>query len=364
MQGKGRHRIILPILLLLGLALSLIAPYFPGQIEALYAGKLYYWTIRPYSLYTGLFPFSLAEFTLISLGIFAVYQVAIMFISISRGEGLSLSKLPGKLTRLAFALALLYLSFNLMWGLNHNRLTFAEIMELELEPSTVEELAELARHLVAWANELREQVVEDERGVMTLPRGIPDMFNRAQLGFEEAAKIYPQLGGRYGSPKGVLLSRYWSYTGISGTYFPFTAEANVNIHMPHLLLPATTAHEMAHQRGFAREDEANYIAYLACTQHPDPDFQYSGVMLALIHTMGSLAKHHRESWQEIRAQYSPGVSRDLLDYSQYWKGYEGPINETTTRVNDTYLMANGQKDGIESYGRMVDLLLAEFRRQQ
>ena len=95
MQGKGRHRIILPILLLLGLALSLIAPYFPGQIEALYAGKLYYWTIRPYSLYTGLFPFSLAEFTL-SPWAFLQFTRSRLCLSVSAGgKGYPSQNCPG-----------------------------------------------------------------------------------------------------------------------------------------------------------------------------------------------------------------------------------------------------------------------------
>lgn len=30
------------------------------------------------------------------------------------------------------------------------------------------------------------------------------------------------------------------------------------------------------------------------------------------------------------------------------------------KVNDTYLKANKQTDGVESYDRMVDLLMAEY----
>jgi hypothetical protein len=269
--------------------------------------------------------------------------------------------LPENGVRLAIMVVVIYLVFNLMWGLNYSRMTFAQISGLPVGPGSVIELAELALHLTHRANELRGQVVEDEQGVMTLPDGIQAMFNRAHMGYERAAESYPELRGRYGRPKGVILSHYWSYTGIGGAFFPFTAEANVNIKMPHFMLPSTTTHEMAHQRGFAREDEANYIAYLTSTLHPDPDFQYSGVRLALTYTLNALYRYDTETWNEIRSQYSEGVNRDLRDWQEYTERYEGPVEQVSTSINNTYLKANRQDDGVHSYGRMVDLLLAEFR---
>jgi hypothetical protein len=122
---------------------------------------------------------------------------------------------------------------------------------MEVKPAAVDELAELCAYLTDKANELRGQVSEDENGRMILPDGISESFRRAHLGFEGASGRYAELGGRYGRPKAVLLSHFWSYTGVSGMYFPFTAEANINIKMPHYMIPSSTLHEMAHQRGFA-----------------------------------------------------------------------------------------------------------------
>ncbi len=352
------------LLLLIGVIFSLYAARFSHLIESGYSTKIYYWTIRPYSLLTGLFPFSLAEFIVVSVVAFLIYTVVRTAISLKRNPKEFLRGLPKKLGRLALVVVVVYLAFNLMWGFNYSRMTFAEISGLPVEPAAVDELAELALHLTDRANELRELVLEDDRGVMTLPNGIHEMFARAHLGYEKAGEIYPELSGRYGRPKGVMLSRYWSYTGIGGVFFPFTAEANVNIDMPHFMLPSTTTHEMAHQRGFAREDEANYIAYLTSTLHPEPDFQYSGVMLALTYTMNALYRYDTQTWREIRSQYSEGLNRDLTDWQQYRARYEGPVKEISTRVNDTYLIVNRQEDGVHSYGRMVDLMLAEFRNME
>ncbi len=361
MKSRRVIKIFLYIFLVFGVLFSLFQARFPQLIESSYSTKIYYWTIRPYSLLTGIFPFSLAELIVVCTMLFIIYKVVSAIIRLKRNPRDYIKEIPRKGANLALALVVMYVAFNLMWGLNYSRMTFAEISSLPVEPASVDELAELATYLTLWANELRGQVVEDDEGVMTLPNGVWDVFGRGHLGYERAAEIYPQLRGMYGKPKGVLLSRYWSYTGIGGMFFPFTAEANVNIDMPHFMLPSTTTHEMAHQRGFAREDEANYLAYLTSTLHPDPDFQYSGVMLALTHTMNALYRYDIETWRDIRDEYSEGVIRDLRDWQDYRARYEGRVKEVSNRVNDTYLMANRQEDGVRSYGRMVDLMLAEHR---
>lgn len=361
MRFSSKKKVFLYIFLLFGIGISLKAPFFPKAIETFYSSKIYYWTIRPYSLLTGLVPFSIAELVVLSLLIYGIYRLAKEAVLLLKHPKSFLKNIPGKLIKAGLVLLTVYLAFNLMWGLNYSRLTFAQISGLVTEDSNIDELRELALELTYKANQLREKVDEDHRGVMTLSKGIEDMFKRAHLGYDQAGEIYPELAGNYGRPKGVILSPYWSYTGIGGVYFPFTAEANVNINMPHFMLPATTTHEMAHQRGFAREDEANYIAYLTCRLHPDPDFQYSGMVLALIYTMRELRKYDLEAWQQIRLKYGEGLKRDLEDWRNYWARYQGPVDQLSTSINNAYLVANRQADGVQSYGRMVDLLLADFR---
>jgi hypothetical protein len=354
--------ILAGIFLGLGLAVCLAAPSFPGTIERGYSTRIYRGLVGPLSQLTGIFPFSLAEVLLAATFLFALYRGGRWLLSFCKKPRVTLRSLPRGLARLALILALLYVSFYLLWGLNYNRLSFADISGLPLEPAGPEELRELAQSLVLRANVLREEVEEDGAGVMTLDTDIRGAFARAELGYRQAALIYPALGGRYGPPKSVFLSPYWSYTGISGMYFPFTGEANINTDMPPLLLPATALHEMAHQRGFAREDEANFLAYLACSLHPHRDFQYSGTVLALVNTMNALYRADLNAYKEVRAQYSDGLNRDLKNWSEYWQRFAGPVEKASERVNDAYLKANRQEDGVRSYGRMIDLLLALFRQ--
>lgn len=332
--------------------------YYPQYIENYYTG-FSKTAARHLSLLSGIAPFSIAEIIvilfIISFTIFFIKGVVGKVIGRKRGN----KGLGSYLLNLVLFLGVVYFCFVLIWGLNYNRQSFSEIAGLKVEAVAQQELQELCITLINRASSLRKQIVEDENGVMTIEGGFSKVREQAVNGFEKAAEIYPQLQGTFGKPKPVFFSSKMSYTGISGIYFPFTGEANVNVDIPHSLLPATTCHEMAHQRGFAREDEANYIAWVTCSANDNPEFQYSGTLLALIHSMNALFKYNPEKAIELFYLYDEGVARDLHNLSEYWKKHEGRIEEISSDVNDAYLKSNLQEDGIESYGRMVDLLLAE-----
>jgi hypothetical protein len=199
---------------------------------------------------------------------------------------------------------------------------------------------------------------------MRISGGKAHILDGGNAGYEQAGAIYPELGGRYGKPKGLLLSAPMSYLGLAGVYFPFTGEANVNMAVPDAMLPSTMSHEMAHQRGFAREDEANYIAYLTCSLNPDPDFQYSGNLLAVVISMNMLNRYDTERYTQLQEKYSKGVREDLKYYSVFLKKHESVVGQISNDVNDLYLKSNQQVDGVYSYNRMVDLLIAESRSKK
>lgn len=364
MNYKRIRTIVLYALAFSGLLLANLAARSPQRVEALYSSSLYRWLIPLYSRITGFFPFSVAELVVVSLVVLALYLAvrgAVNLVRTRRLPAFSLSRLG----RLVLVVAGLYTAFILMWGLNYHRPSFAELTGKTIQPGTAQELHDLALDLIGRANELRSLVQEDQRGVMRMQGSTRDMFRRADLGYLEAAKLYPQLGGKFGPPKAIVNTWYMNRTGIGGIYIPFTAEANVNVAMPHIVLPFCATHEMAHQRGFAREDEANYIAYLTCVLHPDPDFQYSGVVFALINTLRPLRSQDAQLHSQVVEELSKGVKRDLDNWNEYLSKYQGGLlQRISDRVNDAYLRSNRQTDGIQSYGRMVDLLLAEMRERQ
>ncbi|MFL0248176.1 DUF3810 domain-containing protein [Candidatus Clostridium stratigraminis] len=346
--------LLVPIIMLL----NIITAKFPGLVEKYYSNTINKVIRQGLSYITSPFPSSFAEILLPLLIIILILFIFLILINVRKAGFFN------RAVNLAVYVSILYILFMLLWGFNYNRYSFDKIAGLKVENSSEKELYNLCEDLINRANNLRAKVIEDSNGVMTFRGGFNNVFKREQMGFDAASKIYPELGGSYGPPKRILLSEPMSYTGITGIYIPYTGEANVNINETDFMLPCTAAHEMAHQRGFAREDEANYIAYVVCSMHPDVDFQYSGTMLALIYSMNALADTNYNDFKELRSKYSTGVLRDLNNDSKHWEKYKGNTEKITNKVNNTYLKSNGQQDGIASYGRMVDLLLAEYRSKK
>jgi hypothetical protein len=153
-----------------------------------------------------------------------------------------------------------------------------------------------------------------------------------------------------------------SHLNFTGVYSCLTGEANINVDAPQMGIPSTTMHEMAHQRGIAREDEANYVAYIACMAHPDIDFKYSGSSMALQYCMNALYAEDPDRYFNLIEYYSNEYRRDIESRSAYWQQFQGETQKIANKINDTYLKLNGQTDGVKSYGRMVDLLMAEYKQ--
>lgn len=200
---------------------------------------------------------------------------------------------------------------------------------------------------------------------MVLSGSRSETLESAALGFRGLGAVYPVLDERLGGrPKEIRVSAVLSYLGISGVHAPFTAEPNVNMDIPDSELPSTASHEMAHHMGFAREDEANFIGYLACRNHPDVDFRYSGVLGGTQYCLAALSGADRRVASDLYEALSDEVRRDWKAESDFWLGYETPVRKISTRVNDAYLKSQGQTAGVQSYGRMVDLLIADHRQQE
>ncbi len=356
-------RIFLLLLTPISLLLILLARESSHFAEQIYAKHIYKWISQFISSITGLFPFSVAEFLVILLPIVILvlllrFVLRMILDKKDRGE----RWIKGILNILCTASILLFL-FTILAGINYYRYPFASYSNLEITESSVEELFELTKSLMLEANELRAQVsATDEQDVFKLSVSDTDVAKLAVEAYQLLAEDYPVLRGAYGAPKPILLSRLMSQTEITGIFIPFTMEANVNVDVPDYSIPATMLHELAHLRGFMREDEANFIAYLAGMKSENVDLNYSSTMLALIIAGNALYDQSPELYFEIRAGYSDGVINDIRANSVYWLQYEDTVVSTiSTKINDTYLKANAQADGVKSYGRMLDLLLANYR---
>lgn len=356
MKGTVMKFYRLPMLLFVLLLGAEGLKRWPALIEGAYARGVYPDIARVQRLLFGPLPASVFEglLWLVFLGLAAalVWLAGTALLGGLRAPGRQLFR--GLLTALlGFAVL-----FNSLWGLNYHRLSVAEQLGASAEPRAPTELAALCARLIDDANRLSEAVPRDSDGVMVNGGSTRQVLARAGKGMTLLGQWLPLTGSRPAQPKAFRASAVLSYAGISGIYFPFTGEANVNGDVVPALLPATALHELAHGEGYAREDEANFIAWWGCRLHPDPDYQYSGALLALIYGMNALASADREAYLELKERYGPGVKADLAANRAFWARYEGPVEQAQDQLNDRYLKMNGQVDGVRSYGRMVDLLLA------
>lgn len=349
--------------------------------EQVFAAGIYKWLSKGMGFLTGWIPFSLMELIIVAGPVILLVYMLRQFI---RAVGVKLASenesvgekrfriLMTMVQNILCLVSVVFFGYVLLCGVNYHRYPVAYHLGLTVEESTVNELAGLYTELADKATELRRQLLsEDERGVYVLPYSERELGREAQKAYVALSEEYPVFGGRYPAPKPVFFSRLMSWTEITGVFTPWTMEANVNIDISPYSIGATMCHELAHLRGFMREDEANYIAYRSCMTSDSPDLQYSGVMLALIHTGNALYGQDADRYFELyREHISAEVSRDLAANSEYWDQFEKPVIGDTTigeiadKVNDTYLKANDQEDGTKSYGRVVDLLLAEYKQKQ
>jgi hypothetical protein len=155
----------------------------------------------------------------------------------------------------------------------------------------------------------------------------------------------------------VFLSLIWGFPGYLN---PFTNEAQVDILIPKYQLPSTASHEVAHQIGYAAENEANFIGMLACMHHPDPYFKYSGQVFALRYCLNEIYLRDQNRFLKLRERVRPGIFKNFKESQDFWNTYQNPLEPFFKNTYDGFLKANNQDGGIESYSYVVALIVNFF----
>lgn len=336
----------------------------PEVVEKYHINGVFYILSWPLIKMNSLFPFSLTEILVVVilplLVLFLIIRSIIRMIKVPEKRAARVGK---ALTNIAWTLTVFLVVFMLMHGFNYARLPAAEVFDLPVKERPAADLAETAEWLTAEAAALRENLNEDDQGVFILGRSIKQTMSDVNEAYNRAEADWPALRGHSIRPKAVMLSHYWSYTGITGMYDPFLAEANVNVDQPEYSLPDTIAHEVAHTRGFAREDEANFVAFLTGLHAENDDYKYSVMMDTWIRITNRLYQADRDAYNDVAAGLTAAMRRDLSAGSEYWQQFEGPVQEASNQANNLFLQANMQTDGVQSYGRMIDLVLAWYDKE-
>lgn len=335
------------VLLAAGLLLLIIARLADG-FGQWYSLNIYSVLVNIIGRVVGVFPFSLSE-----MGIYLLIVYLILMIV----KCMQKKCFYDFLVNIFLIGTILFFLYCTNCGVNYYRLSFAESTELNVSKYTVSDLKDTCIWLTEKVNETGGQVNRDGNGVMYLSA---DEAKEAVRVMGSLGGSYPELSGYYPRPKGLFNHWILSVQKLSGIYSPFTIEANYNTGMTDYNIPFTACHELSHLRGFMQEEEANFIAFLACLESETNDFKYSGYMLGWIHCMNLLYRIDYEAWEEIRLTLSKEIEPDLKANSAFWDKYDGTVAEVADRINDTYLKANGQEDGVASYGRMADLIVIYY----
>lgn len=343
---------------------------FPSILVILFYGFRYNWVVmlwwtesllpllvHPIGRLTAVFPFSMGEVLVI---LFVLWLVGSFFArlygKIRKGKALVTPSYLG--TLLAIALWI-WAAMCWMWNVLYYVPSLAQRSNLEIAPYPVEELISLTHYFAQGASQYSDQVSRDPEGHFNVPRS--EYFTQAVGLYENIEAEFPFLAMESVRAKYLTLSYLQSYFGFSGVYIPFTGEANINIHCPAVLHPATLAHEMAHQRLIAPELEANFLAVLTCLASDNPTFLYSGYLFGLIQLSNALYPMDPTSWQEIVDLYfTPEMSHDWQSNYLYWQSFQSPAEDVAKEVYDGFLKSNDQDLGIRSYGACVDLLVAYY----
>lgn len=306
---------------------------------------------------TSLFPFSVNEIVLYLAIPAAVYFLIRDITRLVKGT----MKPRWLLSWLRVAIlvgGILFLMSTVGSGVNFSRLTFAEKSGLSAAGGTADELETLCREMAAGVNRYAGLVARDENGCCIVADTLPEDSVRAM---KKLSETYSFLDVYYVRPKAILWSEFMSYCNFTGIYSPFTCESQYNRNIPQYNLPHTVCHELGHAAGFEREDEANFIAFLACILSEDDTFAYSGYLLGYIYATNALSRVDHERYAEVRNSLDPRAGHDLEVNSEYWAGYSGRTAEISNAVNDRTLTFHGVEDGVKSYGRVVDLMIAWYR---
>ena len=254
----------------------------------------------------------------------------------------------------------MWAGFCLLWGVNYWTDGFQDRSGIYAQPVALEDLRAVTKYFADRTSETAGDVKRDEHGLFAVPR--EEILENSVHAYEGLTEDFPFLAFDDPGVKPMAFSRLMSAMDFTGFYSSFTGESNVNVDSPACMLPSTIAHELAHQRGFASEQECNFLAVLASTTCSDPAYIYSGWLIGYVYLGNALYSQDPEGYRAIREALPEEVRLDLAYNNAYWAQFQDtPVQKASNKVYDGLLKSYGDERGIQSYGMVVDLLVAYYR---
>lgn len=349
-------------------ALSFLLSRAPGLAESLYGSGFGPLVVRALTFLTGWIPFSVGELLVLAYLLYLIRLAWTAAGAVRRRERTLGNALGSGVLRITRDAGVLVTLFYFTWGFNYARPSLEEKLGWQRPDSTsAEELAGLCESLIRAANEAYRGIhgVDDAGTPTLLPSGRDPLVEALEYGWVRARgslgfRPLPEPSGRV---KPLLLRPFFEWVGVVGFYFPFTAEPHVRGGVPAVDLGKALAHEMAHQRGVAREAEANFWGFLAAAHAPEPVARYSAYVFAQQQLLSALVRADRERTRALIDLRLPGVRRDLEASAEYWIRTRGSGVGLGRAANDAFLWTNRVEGGIRNYSQSALLFLAYARQR-
>jgi hypothetical protein len=313
-------------------------------VERFYAQGLYRVTAVIQRFISSLVPFALGDFLYLLL-IFFILRSGYLFYKKIRQKTLNKTdRINIPLQVINFSL-ILYLIFKILWGLNYSRLPIAKNLGINDEKYTTKELVSLGQYFINRLNTLQQSKRENY--------SIAQLRQKAKVAYDKMKLRNPFFTYHISAVKPVLNSWIVTKIGIEGYYSPLSGEANVNMRLPATSLPFVTCHEIAHQLGVAREDEANLVGYLVASNSNDPFFQYSAAYEVFKNIFFEIKMKSPEDYEKLYKTINPVTIKDLKADRAFWQKYNSNMFAYMDVAFDRFLKLNNQSKGTDSYQDIV-----------
>lgn len=258
--------------------------------------------------------------------------------------------------------SLFFSLFVFSFGTGYHTETLDRRLGIETCEVSSDDLKNTAMTLVTALHAVVEEIDFGEDGFSVMPYDIGTLNDKLLEAYGVINADYHFIQTLDSRIKPVLASKLMSYTHITGVYSYYTGEANLNIYFPDYTLPFTAAHELAHQRGIARENEANFIAFLVTKASDDPYIRYCAYLNMYEYVASALYGADTAAYKEVVLALPAEVIGELRAYAAFFEQFRGStISKVSDAMNDTYLKLNGNEEGTASYGLVVDLTVAYYK---